>query len=60
MASGILGDVIPTVFTPRIEPNGDCRKCGAPAELFTWTFNAKATHAQHRCVAGHIYCVEER
>jgi hypothetical protein len=56
----MLVGVIPTVFTPRIEPNGDCRKCGAPAEVFTWTFTAKATHVQHRCVAGHIYCVDER
>jgi hypothetical protein len=56
LASG----VIPALTMPRIEAAGDCRKCGAPVELYTWTLNARATHAQHRCVAGHIYWVDTR
>ena len=51
--------VIPTVFQPRIEPAGDCRRCGAPVERYTWTFNARASHTQYRCVAGHLYQAED-
>jgi hypothetical protein len=51
--------VIPSVSAPRIEPGGECRKCGAPAERYTWTFNANAVHTQYRCVAGHLYCADD-
>jgi len=51
--------VIPTVLAPRIEPDGECRRCGAPVERLTWTLNRSARHCQHRCAAGHLYVVDD-